>query len=78
MDAWIPASTVFLLERREGKKLRAATFVSARLMDEDEIRSVPAPAAAADFGPQAGDLELQCLNPGTQTGDLVEQAPVGR
>ena len=28
--------------------------------------------------PEAGDLELQSLHPGTQSGDLVEQAPVGR
>ena len=28
--------------------------------------------------PEAGDLELQSLHPGTQSGDLVEQAPIGR
>jgi hypothetical protein len=26
----------------------------------------------------AGDLEFQGLNPGTQSGDLVEQTPIGR
>src|SRR3712207_1108854 len=30
------------------------------------------------FRPQAGDLELQGLHPGTQSGDRVEQTPVGR
>src|SRR4051794_9584985 len=28
--------------------------------------------------PEPGDLELQGLHPGTQSGDLVEQAPIGR
>src|SRR5690606_41736745 len=28
--------------------------------------------------PQPGDLELQCLYRGTQTGDLVQQTPVRR
>jgi hypothetical protein len=28
--------------------------------------------------PHASELELQGLNPGTQSGDLVEQAPIGR
>src|ERR1700761_2268326 len=28
--------------------------------------------------PEPGDLELQGLHPGTQSSDLVEQAPVGR
>src|SRR5262245_58885790 len=30
------------------------------------------------FRPKTGDLELQSLHPGTQSGDLVEQAPIGR
>jgi hypothetical protein len=30
------------------------------------------------LGAQPRSLELQCLNPGTQSGDLVEKAPVWR
>jgi hypothetical protein len=87
-----------------GKKLRAATGVSARdVCVAIELSAVgaglPTPGRSGQsrfrkpkqipcfcrsrrepiiFGTQPGYLELQCLNPGTQSGDLVEQTPIGR
>ena len=42
------------------------------------LDAVPFLLDPAGARPETGDLELQGLHPGTQSGDLVEQTPVGR